>query len=275
MLKYGNLLSMSNGVSKSLVPRNIAYLQTGNTTTTQVSGGNITNADSITASDGTFTNLNSINLITTNIDTISLITSELSLGNIVNFSPDYLKFVDISQNSYLELNSANSYVKINTALDLSTTGVINIDNNLNFKNNNASKIYSDPLIKYNIFSSELNNFEKKYLAKTSILDGSGNFQYIFKNIIENSSEQITFTGKIISRDSSNNSASFILEGYTKYLDVLNPNFLELSLLTMYSSDPINWVISAMFINGNDLILQGQSSQSTTTNWVITLESISV
>jgi len=269
MLKYGNLLSISNGVSKSLVPRNIAYLQTGNTTT-QVSGGNINNTDSITASDGTFTNL-----ITTNLDSVSLITSELSLGNIINFSPDYLKFVDISKNSYLELNSANSYVRINTTLDLSTTGVINIDNNLILKNNNANKLYSEPLMKYNIFSSELNNFEKKYLAKSSILDGSGNFQYIFKNIIENSSEQITFTGKVISRDLSNNSASFILEGYTKYVDVLNPNFLELSLLTMYSSDPINWIISSMFINGNDLILEGQSSQSTTTNWVISLESISV
>ena len=112
------------------------------------------------------------------------------------------------------------------------------------------------------------------MAKTSIPNGTGVIQYYFRNVIDSKDEQITFKGKIVSRDLENNSASFTFEGYTKYISPTNTNILELELNPLYTSDP-NWKLNSFFIYSTDLVMEVQSNQSTTTNWVVAIESISV
>ena len=99
-------------------------------------------------------------------------------------------------------------------------------------------------------------------------------QYYFKNIIDNIDEQITFRGKIISRDLANNSASFIFDGFTKYIDSTDTNNLEFDLNTLFTSD-IEWKVNTFFIDNTDLVIEVQSNQTTTTNWIVSIESVSV
>jgi hypothetical protein len=233
---------------------------------------------------------------------------KLQINNSIDFSNnslitliDTLRIKDISNNNYLTFDANTKNTIVNSALDLSSNGnlifgsevnfikknnkILAINNDLNkptlkfketivFKNYNSNEFYAQPLILYNIFSEDVNNIEKKYLGKTKILDGSGIIQFYFRNIIDELDEQITFTGKIISRDLSYNSASFIFQGCTKYVDISNTNFLEFSEGVLNSPDE-NWRINSLSMFSNDLVLEVQSNQTTTTNWVISLESISV
>jgi len=212
-----------------------------------------------------------------------------------------LAFVDISDNKYFSIDVSNQVIKINKTLDLSSNGNIVFNNDLNFisnkqnilsikqknnlpvisysekliiQNTNTNEVYANPIIKYNIISENVNSFEKKYLAKTSIPNGTGVIQYYFRNVIDTKDEQITFKGKIVSRDLENNSASFTFEGYTKYISPTNTNILEFELNPLYTSDP-NWKLNSFFIYSTDLVMEVQSNQSTTTNWVVAIESISV
>jgi hypothetical protein len=233
---------------------------------------------------------------------------KLQINNSIDFSNnslitliDTLRIKDISNNNYLTFDANTKNTIVNSTLDLSSNGnlifgsevnfikknknVLTINNDSNkptlkfketlvIKNYNSNELYAQPLILYNIFSEDLNNIEKKYLGKTKILDGSGIVQFYFRNIIDDLAEQITFNGKIISRDLSQNSASFIFQGCTKYVDISNTNFLEFSEGVLNSPNE-NWKINSLFIYSNDLVLEVQSNQTTTTNWVISLESISV
>jgi hypothetical protein len=212
-----------------------------------------------------------------------------------------LTFVDISNNKYIGIDISNQVVKINKTLDLSNNGNIIFNTDLNFisnkqnilsikqknnlpiisysekliiQNTTTNEVYANPIIKYNIISENVNSFEKKYLAKTSIPNGTGVIQYYFRNVIDAKDEQITFKGKIISRDLENNSASFTFEGYTKYMSPTNTNILEFELNPLYTSDP-NWKLNSFFIYSTDLVMEVQSDQPTTTNWVVAIESISV
>jgi len=171
----------------------------------------------------------------------------------ITFSEQELLIQDGSNNNYLGFNSltkvTNFYQEANDA-------------------------YASPIIKYNIISENAKNFEKKYVAKTSIITGSGIVQYYFKNVIDDKDEQITFRGKIISRDLSNNSASFIFDGFTKFVDSTNTNYLEFELKTLFTSNN-QWKVNTFFIYSTDLVIEVQSNQNTMTTWVVSIESVSV
>jgi len=115
---------------------------------------------------------------------------------------------------------------------------------------------SQPIINYN-------SFEKKYVQQITITDIQNVF---FKNILNSIGEAITFTGKIISRDTNNNIASFIFSGYSK------SNVVNYTVTTLHSDDVNNWKIISMTLNDLDLILQVNSNQA---NWVISIDSISI
>jgi len=137
----------------------------------------------------------------------------------------------------------------------SSTTIIN-----NYSTNQSNLIKttntSQPIINYN-------SFEKKYVQQIAI---TGNQNVFFKNILNSTGEDITFTGKIISRDTNNNIASFLFSGYSKF------NVVNYTVTTLYSDDLINWKIISMTLNDLDLILQVNSNQA---NWVISIDSISI
>ena len=116
-----------------------------------------------------------------------------------------------------------------------------------------------PIINYN-------NYEKKYIVQTSI---NGDQQISLNNIINIVGEQITFIGKVISKDLNNNISTFTFSGYTK------SNNLNFTLNMIYSDDPTNWKIKSMNINNLNLVFVIGSNQPTTTNWTISLDSISI
>ena len=275
-------------------------------------GGGIGDASGIVFPNDTFTfsdSLGSNYLIFDKPNSKVIVPKLIDLQNIV-FSEDspkiqilsgVLDFLDISKNKYISIDTSNQIIKINKTIDLSNNGNIIFNEDLNFISNNqnilsikqnnngpilsysekiiirnttTNEVYANPIIKYNIISENVNSFEKKYLAKTSIPNGTGVIQYYFRNVIDTKDEQITFKGKIISRDLENNSASFTFEGYTKYISPTNTNILEFELNALYSSDP-NWKLNSFFIYSTDLVMEVQSNQSTTTNWVVAIESISV
>ena len=129
-----------------------------------------------------------------------------------------------------------------------------ISNNITLKTNNTNQ----PIINHN-------NYEKKYVVKVTT---TGIKDVYFKNILNSPNEQITFIGKIISRDENNNIASFQFSGYSKL------NVVNFTVNTLYSDDPINWKIISIYINNVDLVIQISSNQIST-NWVISVESISI
>ena len=120
------------------------------------------------------------------------------------------------------------------------------------KNTNTSQ----PIINYNAN-------EKKYVQQITI---TGTQNVFFKNILNSIGEDVTFTGKIISRDTNNNIASFLFSGYSKF------NVVNYNVNTLHSDDLINWKIISITLNDLDLILQVNSNQA---NWVISIDSISI
>ena len=193
--------------------------------------------------------------------------------------------IDLSSN--LKFNSSNSEIIFNSDINFNngTSNILTVDNsgNLTFNNNSAqinyqsklilSKTLNDnlPVLSYNINST--NYYEKKYLLNTSI-DGSGSIILLCKNILNSQSEQITFTGKIVSRDLSNNSAHYTFDGYSKYISPTNKNDITFTINTLYSSN-INWKPTDINISTLDLEIILQSNQTTKTNWLVSLESISI
>jgi hypothetical protein len=202
-----------------------------------------------------------LNIIDTNNEKYMGFDTSNQLINI--YKPINLDKITFSEQEFLIQDSSNNnYLGFN-----SLTKVTNFYQE-------ANDVYASPIIKYNIISENAKNFEKKYVAKTSILNGTGVMQYYFRNIIDSKDEQITFRGKIISRDLSNNSASFIFDGFTKYIDSTNTNHLEFELKTLFTYHN-QWKVNTFFIYSTDLVIEVQSNQSTTTNWVVSIESVSV
>ena len=171
-----------------------------------------------------------------------------------------------SNNYTPTITTSNSSTSNSTTFKSITTNLINTTT-LGITNSNQNQYNIEPITTYN-------TYEKKYITQASIQNGPGTVSYNFKNII-NLNEQITLTGKVITRDAANNSASFLISAYTKYLNNSDPNNLNFTITVLYSSDPVNWTIKSMSINSNDLVLEITSNQNTTTNWIISLESISV
>jgi hypothetical protein len=143
----------------------------------------------------------------------------------------------------------------NLSNNSSPTTIIN-----NYSTNQITSIKSNnttqPIINYN-------SNEKKYVQQITI---TGTQNVFFKNILNSIGEDVTFTGKIISRDTNNNIASFLFSGYSKL------NVVNYTVTTLHSDDLINWKIISMTLNDLDLILQVNSNQA---NWVISIDSISI
>ena len=179
----------------------------------------------------------------------------------------YREKQSVNNNSQVTVSNSSTsntnFIQINTNIIQKNTA-----NTISINDSSTDTISALPLLTYN-------GLEKKYVAKMQITGGTGSLSYTFKNVLNSVQEQITFSGKIISRDSFNNSASFVFVGYTKYKDINNTNYLEFIVDNLYSSDPTNWSLNALYITNTDMILVIQSKQTSTTTWVASIESISI
>ena len=128
------------------------------------------------------------------------------------------------------------------------------------------------IVSYNIDKSYAKYFEKKYLASIILTTGSSKSIY-FKNILNSSGENNTFTGKIISRDNDDDIMSLTFNGYTK--TILGVNKVTFFVTQLYSPNVL-WSIKDMTISNNvDLQIELNNPQLSDTNWNISLESISI
>ena len=161
MLKYGDLLNINNGTSKTLNPRTLVY---NNNITIQSSNDNNTTTTSTTQSSGNF---NSAIITDLEVNTISLIPNTL-VTNIVIYSPiafsvlktDYelnnfsLYPIYFSQNMKIEnknflLNTENFTIKDNVIMLNSE----NLNNYIsNFQTDNLISGYIFPITDQNTFT---------------------------------------------------------------------------------------------------------------------------
>ena len=219
--------------------------------------------------------------------------SDIVFNTGINFNNGISNVLTVDNTGNLIFNTANSKIVFTTGINFNdgTNDIVSINSssvdlssNLKFNNNSAqinyqsklilSKTLNDnlPVLSYNINSNSTNYYEKKYLLNTSI-DSSGTIILLCKDILNSQNEQITFTGKIISRDLSNHSMHYTITGYSQY-DASNNNKITYTLTTL-SSLITNWTINTITISGLDLKIILQSNQPTKTNWLISIESISI
>ena len=193
-------------------------------------------------------------------------------GNIKFGSSLNLKY---GSNNVISINSTDIDSSANLNL-LNGTPEITFDSKLNFINNDTTDTSSNAIIIYSLGNTK---YEKKYLHKVQT-DTSTNI--ILKDIIDNSKNTLTFTGKISSyyAQTANirKSANFLFDGYSRDTgsgsSVINTVYFNLN--TLYSDDT-NWTINSIDLSGTDLVLniQGWPIVTTKTQWIISVESVSI
>ena len=119
----------------------------------------------------------------------------------------------------------------------------------------------------------MNDYEKKYLKKVTIGITDISMNVYFCNIINSPTNILTFTGKVISI-SNTNSSHIIFQGYSRILNGINTVSFTTNIL--FSSDPTNWTIKTMRLENTNLVMEiSDNSNTTLSNWIISLESISI
>lgn len=185
-------------------------------------------------------------------------------GNSLNIGDLSYNFVSINNNlidssANLKLSNQQAEISFKSSLKLSQTEL---------QDNSANPI---TFYKVSNISSD-NYFEKKYLAGI-IIDSSSNKSIYLKNILDSSDQSNTFTGKIISRDTSNNIMSMTFNGFYDGIGVSNVATFFVNHL--YTPNPL-WSINDIKIsNSVDLIIELNNPLPKETNWNISLESISI
>jgi len=255
-------------------------------------------------------NNGSFNIITinsTSIDTsanINLLNNtpniKFTTGNelIIKDTTNYIGFLNNNIKFYKPLDlSANGIIKFGSNLQINngsfniiTINSTSIDTsaNINLLNNTPEIKFNDRLKLYNttysdnssnailVYNTSSNDYEKKYLKKVTIGITDISMNVYFCNIINNSTDSLTFTGKIVSVSDISNSSHIIFQGYSRIINDTNTVFFTTNIL--FSSYPTNWTIRTMTIINNNLIMVISDDpiiSAKTSKWVISLESISI
>jgi hypothetical protein len=212
--------------------------------------------------DGSF---NVITINSTSIDTSANI-------NLLNNTPE-IKF---KFGSNLQINDGSFNV-----ITINSTSIDTLAN-INLLNNTPEIKFKDRLKLYNttysdnssnailIYNTSLNDYEKKYLKKVTIGITDISMNVYFCNIINNSTDSLTFTGKIVSVSNISNSSHIIFQGYSRIINGINTVTFTTNIL--FSSDP-NWTIKTMRFENTNLVIEISDNSIITSNWIISLESI--
>ena len=216
---------------------------------------------------------------------------EIEIEGYLGFSNNNIKFykpLDLSANgmikfgSNLQINDGSFNIITINKTTIDTSANINLLNNIpEIKFKDRLKLYnttysdnsSNAILVYNTSS---NDYEKKYLKKVTIGITDISMNVYFCNIINNSTDSLTFTGKIVSVSDISNSSHIIFQGYSRIINGTNTVFFTTNIL--FSSYPTNWTIRTMTLINNNLIMvisDDSIISAKTSNWVISLESISI
>jgi hypothetical protein len=216
---------------------------------------------------------------------------EIKIEGYLDFSNNNIKFykpLDLSANGIIKFGSN---LQINDgSFNVITINSTSIDTsaNINLLNNTPNIIFNDRLKLYNttysdnssnailVYNTSSNDYEKKYLKKVTIGITDISMNVYFCNIINNSTDSLTFTGKIVSVSDISNSSHIIFQGYSRIINGTNTVFFTRNIL--FSSYPTNWTIRTMTIINNNLIMVISDDpiiSAKTSKWVISLESISI
>ena len=216
---------------------------------------------------------------------------EIKIEGYIGFLNNNIKFykpLDLSANgiikfgSNLQINDGSFNVISINSTSIDTSANINLLNNTpEIKFNDRLKLYnttysdnsSNAILVYNTSS---NDYEKKYLKKVTIGITDISMNVYFCNIINNSTDSLTFTGKIVSVSDISHSSHIIFQGYSRIIDGTNTVFFTTNIL--FSSYPTNWTITTMTLINNNLVMVISDDpiiSAKTSNWVISLESISI
>ena len=248
-----------------------------------------------------------------NVITISSTTVDISSNiTLLNTTPN-IKFTTGNELIIKDTNNyigfLNNTIKFYQQLDLTETGIIkfgtklqikdssfnvitigrnNIDTsaNITFLNTTPNIKFNDSLKLYNstfsdnssnailVYNTSLNDYEKKYLKKVTIGITDISMNVYFCNIINNSTDSLTFTGKIVSVSNITNSSHIIFQGYSRIINGINT--VSFTTTILFSSEPTNWTIKTMRLEDTDLVIEiSDNSNTTLSNWIISLESISI
>ena len=216
---------------------------------------------------------------------------EIEIEGYLGFSNNNIKFyksLDLSANGMIKFGSN---LQINDgSFNVITINKTTIDTsaNINLLNNTPEIKFKDRLKLYNttysdnssnailVYNTSSNDYEKKYLKKVTIGITDISMNVYFCNIINNSTDSLTFTGKIVSVSDISNSSHIIFQGYSRIINGTNTVFFTTNIL--FSSYPTNWTIRTMTLINNNLIMVISDDpiiSAKTSNWVISLESISI
>ena len=216
---------------------------------------------------------------------------EIEIEGYLGFSNNNIKFyksLDLSANGMIKFGSN---LQINDgSFNVITINKTTIDTsaNINLLNNTPEIKFKDRLKLYNttysdnssnailVYNTSSNDYEKKYLKKVTIGITDISMNVYFCNIINNSTDSLTFTGKIVSVSDISNSSHIIFQGYSRIINGTNTVFFTTNIL--FSSYPTNWTIRTMTLINNNLIMvisDDTSFNNRISNWVISLESISI
>jgi hypothetical protein len=216
---------------------------------------------------------------------------EIKIEGYLDFSNNNIKFykpLDLSANGIIKFGSNLQFN--NGSFNIITINSTSIDTsaNINLLNNTPEIKFKDRLKLYNttysdnssnpilIYNTSFNDYEKKYLKKVTIGITDISMNVYFCNIINNSMDILTFTGKIVSVSNITNSLHIIFQGYSRIINGINTVFFTTNIL--FSSYPTNWTIRTMTIINNNLIMIISDEpiiSNYTSNWIISLESISI
>jgi hypothetical protein len=210
---------------------------------------------------------------------------EIKIEGYLDFSNNNIKFykpLDLSANGIIKFGSN---LQINDgSFNVITINSTSIDTsaNINLLNNTPNIIFNDRLKLYNttysdnssnailVYNTSSNDYEKKYLKKVTIGITDISMNVYFCNIINNSTDSLTFTGKIVSVSNISNSSHIIFQGYSRIINGINTVTFTTNIL--FSSDP-NWTIKTMRFENTNLVIEISDNSIITSNWIISLESI--
>ena len=215
---------------------------------------------------------------------------KIEIKGYINFLNNNIKFykpLDLSANGIIKFGSN---LQINDgSFNVITINTTSIDTsaNINLLNDTPKLIFKDRLKLYNntysdnssnailVYNTSSNDYEKKYLKKVTIGITDISMNVYFCNIINSSTDILTFTGKLVSVSDISNSSHIIFQGYSKIIE--NINTVTFTTNILFSSYP-NWTIRTMTLINNNLIMvisDDTSFNNRISNWVISLESISI
>ena len=207
--------------------------------------------------------------------------------NFLNNNIQFYKPLDLSANGIIKFGS-NLQIN-NGSFNVITINSTTIDTsaNINLLNDTPKLIFKDRLKLYNntysdnssnailVYNTSSNDYEKKYLKKVTIGITDISMNVYFCNIINSSTDILTFTGKLVSVSDISNSSHIIFQGYSRIIE--NINTVTFTTNILFSSYP-NWTIRTMTLINNNLIMvisDDTSFNNRISNWVISLESISI